>query len=254
MRLLLVALAITAAAAGQQQRSAAAARVGYFSRTDGSADRAPIDRLVAYLQRRLLRPTFQRAGEDQCVEREAPEPRVDLRHACRSSAWVDGDSGAGRRRAVFFRIRPGVCRRGAHGPRALALRLSQPASRWRRQSRRGRARRLGLLHPGVQSRRARHQDRRAEMGEGVLLDGDDVLLHGGPRRHQGQGDRRRQRRRSRSARVSRRTPIRQRRVDLAVVRDAAERGRSRPGHLAESRHGQARRWHDLAAGHVQTRS
>ena len=120
----------------------AAARVGQFSRLDCGTDRAPIDRLVAYLQRRLLRPTFQRAGEDQYVEREAPEPRVDLRHAHRGSAWVDGDSGAGRRRALFFRIRPGVCGRGPHRSRALALRLSQPAPRWRRQPRRGRARRL----------------------------------------------------------------------------------------------------------------
>ena len=58
MRLLLVALAITGSRCRSAAAIPAAALVWQFSRTDGGADRASIDRLVADLQRRLLRPTF----------------------------------------------------------------------------------------------------------------------------------------------------------------------------------------------------
>ena len=79
--------------------------------------------------------------------------------------------------------------------RELALRLSQPASRWRRQSRRGRARRLGHFTPECNFV-VLDIKTGAQKWAKALLDGDDVLLDGGPRRHQGQGNRRRQRRRS----------------------------------------------------------
>ena len=46
----------------------------------------------------------------------------------------------------------------------------------------------------------------------------------------------------------------ERRADLALVRHAAERGRRRARHLAEPRHGQARRRHDVAADHLRSRA
>ena len=89
------------------------------------------------------------------------------------------------------------------------------------------------------------------MGEGVLFARDDVLRLDRAGRRQGQADSRAERRRSRRAGLSRRAQSRERRLDLAVVRHAAEGGRSRPRDLAEPRHGQARRRHDVAADHLR---
>ena len=129
-------------------------------------------------------------------------------------------------------------RRGPAG--ALALHLdAQPRRHPHRQSRRRRARRTRLLrHPRLQSRR-RSTSRPAQENwfKEYLLDRDDVLRVGRAGGGQGQADRRRQRRRPRRAGLPRRAQPRERRADLAVVRDAAEGRRPRPRHLAQPRHG-----------------
>ena len=119
----------------------------------------------------------------------------------------------------------------------------------------GDPRRHALLRDArLQPRRARHQDRRGEVVQGVLLARDDLLRLGRAGRRQGQADRRRQRRRPRHAGVSRRAQSGERRADLALVRDAAEGRTIRARHLAQPRHGEARRRHDVAADHLRSRA
>ncbi len=67
-------------------------------------------------------------------------------------------------------------------------------------------------------------------------------------------DRRRQRRRSRRARLHPVARSEDRRAAVALVRRAAEDGRARLGDLAERRRDEARRRHDLAAGHLRSRA
>ena len=206
---------------------------------------------MADLQRRLLRTPLQQPDEDQRRQRQAPEPGLDLRSAGRRDD--QGDAAADWRRPVLHDAESRLCRRRAHGPRALALHLQpEPRRHPDRQSRRRGARQHRLLrHHRLQPRRARHQDRRGEMGEGVLFARDDVLRLDRAGRRQGQADSRTERRRSGRAGLSRSAEPGERRLDLALVRHAAERGRPRPRHLAEPRHGQARRRHDLAADHLR---
>ena len=139
--------------------------------------------------------------------------------------------------------------RRANRARAVALHLQQEPRRhpdWQSRRRGTRQHRL-LRHDRLQPGRARHQDRDGKVGEGVLFARDDVLRVDGPGRRQGQADSRTERRRPRRARLPRSPEPGERRSDLALVRHAAERGRPRPRHVAEPRHGQARRRHDLAA-------
>ena len=209
---------------------------------------------MADLQRRLLRAPLQQPDEDQRRQRQEPEPGLDLRSA--GGRDHQGHAAADWRRAVLHDAESRLRRRRAHRPRAVALHL-QPEPRWHpdRQSRRCGARQHRLLrHHRLQPRRARHQDRRGEMGEGVLFARDDVLRLDRPGRREGQADSRTERRRSGRARLPRSPEPRERRLDLAVVRHAAERGRTRSRHLAEPRHGQARRRHDLAADHLRPRA
>ena len=132
----------------------------------------------------------------------------------------------------------------ADRPRSVALHLgAEPRRHAHRQPRHGRARRLGVLpHARLQSRRAGHQDRAGEVVQGILLARADVLRLGRAGGRQGQADRRRQWRRSRPARVSRRARSQDRGRDLAVVRDAADRDRSRA-----SRPGRISTWPSTAA-------
>ena len=223
-------------------------------RPDRRADREAVHRFVADVQRRLLRTPLQQPDEDQRRQRQEPEPGLDLRPAGRRHH--QGDAAADWRRPVLHDPESRLRGRRANRARAVALHLQQePRRHPDRQSRRRGTRQHRLLrHDRLQPGRARHQDRDGEVGEGVLLARDDVLRVGGPGRRQGQADPRAERRRPRRARLPRSPEPGERRSDLALVRHAAEGGRPRPRHLAEPRHGQARRRHDLAAGHLRPRA
>ena len=70
--------------------------------------------------------------------------------------------------------------------------------------------------------------------------------------HQGSPDRRRQRRRLRHSRLHPVASSGERRDAVALLHRAAEEGRSRHRRLAERGDGEARRRHDLAAGHLRS--
>ena len=169
---------------------------------------------------------------------------------------VKGHAAHGRRRVVCHDAGSRVCDRGPDRASVVALHVdTQPRRHSHRQPRRRDPRRHDLLrHARLQPRRARYQDGPGALVQGVLRARDDVLRVGRARGREGPTDCRRERRRSRRARVSRRPQPRERRPDLALVRDAAGRRRSRSRDVAEPRHGQARRRHDVAADHLRSRA
>ena len=169
----------------------------------------PSHRLVADLQRRLLRPPLQHADEDQRRERQAPEPGLDLRPA--------GRAARSRRRRCRSTASCTSRRRITRTPSRRAPAASCGTTRS--------ARSRGGIHIGNRGVAMLGntvyfvttdcnlvaldiKTGHGEMGQGVLLARDDVLRLGRAGRRQGQADPRAERRRPRRAGLSRRAQSR----------------------------------------------
>ncbi len=215
------------------------------------------DRFLADLQRRLLRPSVQHAGQDQRVERRRSDPGLGLpaQREARAPAAIKGTP---------LQIN-GV------------IYLTAPDHVWALDARTGRE----MWHHTWQSTGGIHIGNRgaAVLGEWLYFETPDCHLvslniKDGSERWRKQicdldqfyygsvapviveepRHRRRQRRRPRRPRLRPGARSRDRRDAVAVVRRAAEEGRSRVGDLAERRSREAWRRDDMAAGDLRSGS
>ena len=213
------------------------------------------DGRVADLQRRLHRPSVQHADEGQRQERPASQPRVVLSSQRAGRGPDQGNAADGERRHLSHRPRSRVGHRRAHEPRDLALGEQGCGRHSDRQPRRRHQRRLPLRRDArLQSRVADDQGRQGALAKESLQSRSVLLRVGRADRHRRPRDLRRQRRRSRRARLPRVAQRGDGRARVALVRRAAECRRSGHRDVAESRRGEARRRHDLAARHLRSRS
>ena len=195
------------------------------------------DRFLADLQRRLLGPSVQHAGQDQRVERRRSDPGLGLPAQRRPGLrGHQGNAAADQRRDLPDSPRQRLGARRAHRTGAVAPHLAIHRRDPHRQSRRGRPRRVAVLRNArLPSRVPEHQGRLRALAEADLRSRPVLLRVGRAGRREEPRHRGRQRRRPRHPRLRPGTRSRDGRDAVAVVRRAAEEGRSRLGDLAERR-------------------
>ena len=238
--------------------AATAAALVRAERTRSDEAAQPGHRLLAGLQRRLHRPPLQPARRDQRRQRQGAQPRLGLPpESGRPNANVGSIKGTPLQiNGVMYLTAPDhVWALDARtGPRDLAPCLAIERRHPHRQSRRRRssATRLYLRDAGLQPRLAEHQGRHRALAQADLRSRSVLLRVGRADDRQESRHRRRQRRRPRRPRLRPGARSGDRRDAVALVRRAAEEGRSRVGDLAERRSDEARRRHDVAAGHLRS--